>query len=156
MEKIMRPNFNPLLSRIIGVDNLLTAAEFALGRAAEVSAFPPYNIVKLADNRYRVELAVAGFAENELSVETKEKVLVIAGTKSAEGETSEFLHRGIAARGFKREFQLADFVEVSSASLKNGILSIDLVREVPAAQQHRKVDIKGASSAAPAAVAEAA
>jgi molecular chaperone IbpA len=138
------PFANTLFSRVVGIDRMLGFAELALNSAAE-TAFPPFNIVKIDDSGYRIELAVAGFDISELGIETKERVLYVTGErKSAASESSEgvaFLHRGIANRSFKREFQLAEFVEVKGASLKNGILSIDLLREVPEAQRHRKIDI---------------
>lgn len=129
---------HPLLSRIVGIDRVFEA----LSQVADTS-FPPYNIVNVGDSDYRIELAVAGFSLEELSVETKERVLVVKGErKRAEGEVaSTFIVRGIANRGFERTFPLADFVEVKGASLKDGILSIALKREVPENQKHRKVDI---------------
>jgi molecular chaperone IbpA len=147
------PFAHPLFSRVVGIDRILGLAEVALSQAAE-STFPPFNVVKIDDSGYRIELAVAGFDIEELGIETKERVLYVTGErKAAASETSEsvaFLHRGIANRGFKREFQLAEFVEVKRASLKNGILSIDLVREVPEAQKHRKIDIGVAAASAAA------
>ncbi|MCZ7862709.1 Hsp20 family protein [Agrobacterium salinitolerans] len=135
------PFANPLFSSVVGIDRILGLAEVALSQAAE-STFPPFNIVKVADNGYRIELAVAGFDIEELGIETKERVLYVTGErKAAKPEDATFLHRGIANRGFKRKFPLAEFVEVKGAALKNGILSIDLVREVPEAQKHRKIDI---------------
>ncbi|MDW9481865.1 Hsp20 family protein [Sinorhizobium meliloti] len=134
-------HINPLLSRVVGIDRFIGLAEAAINQASE-SAFPPYNIIKIADDAYRIELAVAGFSLEELSIETKEKVVVVSGErKQAAADPSSFLYRGIANRGFKREFQLADYVEVKGASLLNGILSVDLVREVPESQKYRKIDI---------------
>jgi molecular chaperone IbpA len=141
---------HPFLSRVVGIDRLFGIAE-TLSQVAE-SSFPPYNIVNVGDSDYRIELAVAGFSLEELSVETKERVIVVTGErKRSEGEeASTFIVRGIANRGFKREFPLADFVEVKGASLKDGILSIVLKREVPENQKHRKVDIGvGSATTAP-------
>ena len=141
------PFANPLFSRVVGIDRLLGLAEVALGQATE-STFPPFNIAKIAESGYRIELAVAGFDIADLGIETKERVLYITGErKAAPADDATFLHRGIANRAFKREFQLAEFVEVKGASLKNGILSIELVREVPEAQKHRKIDIGVAAAA---------
>jgi molecular chaperone IbpA len=136
---------HPIFSRVVGIDRILGLAEVALSQAAE-STFPPFNIVKIEDNGYRIELAVAGFDVEELSIETKERVLCVSGErKTAKPDEATFIHRGIANRSFKRDFPLAEFVEVKGAALKNGILSIELVREVPEAQKHRKIDIGGAS-----------
>lgn len=150
-------HINPLLSRsIVGIDRILGIAEAALNQASE-TAFPPFNVIKVGDDAYRIELAVAGFGLDELTLETKEKVLVVAGEKkSSASEDTTYLHRGIANRGFKREFSLADYVEVKGASLVNGILSIDLVREVPESQKYRKIDIGGVGSVALTAEAPAA
>lgn len=146
---------NAFLSQVVGIDRIIGLAEMVVGRAAE-QTYPPYNLVKVGDNGYKIELAVAGFDIEELQIETKERVLYISGEHkeaevvdadtSAEKPTATFLHRGIANRAFKREFQLADFVEVKGASLKNGILSIALVREVPEAQKHRKINIGEAAA----------
>ncbi|MCS4088647.1 Hsp20 family protein [Rhizobium sp. BK176] len=132
---------HPFLTRVVGFDRLFGIAE-ALSQVGE-SNFPPYNIVNVGENDYRIELAVAGFSLEELSVETKERVLVVIGERkrSDDEAASTFIVRGIANRGFKREFPLADFLEVKGASLKDGILSVDLKREVPENQKHRKVDI---------------
>jgi molecular chaperone IbpA len=130
-----------LLKSIVGADGLILTAEKLLNQAAETT-FPPYNIVKSSDSHYRIEIAVAGFSIDDLSIETKEKVLSISGERKDEAaEGTSFLHRGIAGRKFKREFQLADYVEAKGASLVNGILTIELVREVPEAQKARKIDI---------------
>lgn len=143
------PFANPLLGRVVGIDRILSFADAALSQAVE-STFPPFNIVRVADSGYRIELAVAGFDLEDLTIETKERVLYVTGERKAvaSAENTSFLHRGIANRAFKREFQLAEFVEVKTASLKNGILSIDLVREVPEAQKHRKIDIGVAAASA--------
>lgn len=142
-----------VLANFVGIDRFIKAAEGALNQAAETTGFPPYNLSKIGENDYRIEIAVAGFAQEELSVETKEKVLLITGKQQNKPE-GDFIHRGIANRAFERTFQLADFVEVSTASLKNGILSIELKRLVPESQKQRKIDIGTADavrSEAPAA-----
>nr|WP_250808546.1 Hsp20 family protein [Neorhizobium tomejilense] len=142
----------PFLKHIVGADSFIGAAERLIAQASE-TAFPPYNIIKAGENQYRIELAVAGFALEDLTLETKEKTLLVAGeAKETSEEGATFLHRGIAARRFKREFQLAEYVEVKGASLRNGILSIVLVREVPEAQKHRKIDIAVARAEASAEV----
>ncbi|MCV9964352.1 Hsp20 family protein [Pararhizobium sp. BT-229] len=144
------PFAHPLFARVVGIDRLLSFADAALSQAVE-SSFPPFNIVKIDESGYKIELAVAGFEIADLGIETKERVLYVTGErKAAPPEEATFLHRGIANRSFKREFQLAEFVEVKGASVKNGILSIDLVREVPEAQKHRKIDIGVAAASAAA------
>jgi molecular chaperone IbpA len=141
MSHRQNPFANHFLAQVIGIDRFLNVAESALSRATE-STFPPYNIVKVGENDYLIELAVAGFALEDLNVDTKERVLVITGErKNSDIDPSDFLVRGIANRGFKRELQLAEFVEVKGAALKDGILSIKLSREVPDSQRHRKIDI---------------
>jgi molecular chaperone IbpA len=105
--------------------------------------YPPYNIERTGENAYRVTMAVAGFSEGDLDIQSKENVLTVRGEKKEEGNGSEreILYRGIAARAFERRFQLADHVEVTGASLENGLLHIDLVREIPEAMKPRKIAI---------------
>lgn len=131
----------PLLSTVIGIDRLFSLAESKLNQASG-STFPPYNVIKVAEDDYRIELAVAGFALEDIKIESKEQVIVITGErKSQEAEGSTYLHQGIASRCFRREFQLSNFVKVKGASLNNGILAIELTREVPESQKYRKIDI---------------
>ena len=108
-------------------------------------SYPPYNIERTGENAYRVTMAVAGFGDEDLSIEAKENTLTVKGEKKeqAEGEESNVLYRGIAARSFERRFQLADHVEVRGASLENGLLHIDLVREIPEAMKPRSIAING-------------
>jgi len=111
--------------------------------------YPPYNIERTGENDYRVTLAVSGFAQSELSIVAKENTLTIKGEKVANenGGKSEVLYRGIAARAFERVFQLADFVQVKSASLENGLLHVDLVREIPEAKKPRNIQIASGEKA---------
>ena len=111
------------------------------------SPYPPYNIERTGENAYRVTVAVAGFSDAELSIEAKENTLTVKGEKVAKTEPAktEVLYQGIAARAFERVFRLADFVEVKSASLENGLLHIDLVREIPEAKKPRQITINGQS-----------
>ena len=112
-------------------------------------AYPPYNIEKVGDDAFRIEVAVAGFAESELEIEAKENVLTVSGAKApVEDDARTFLHRGIAERNFVRRFQLADYVIVRGAALENGLLSIELVRELPEAMKPRKIDISSSTSPA--------
>ena len=132
---------------LIGFDEF----ERALERIAKTATdgYPPYNIERTDENAYRITLAVAGFSESDLSIEVKESALTVTGEKKSEGEKPhrEMLHQGIAARAFVRRFQLADHVHVSGASLENGLLHVDLVREVPEAKKPRLIPIAANSSA---------
>lgn len=106
-------------------------------------SYPPYNIEKTAEDAYRISLAVAGFASDELNVEVKERALVVTGRKAEEDSQREFLHRGIATRAFDRKFQLADHVVVKGASHTDGMLHIDLEREIPETLKPRRIEISG-------------
>jgi len=107
----------------------------------EAPSYPPYNIERVGENEYRISMAVAGFGEGDLSIEVKENSLSIRGEKQAEVEQTTYLHRGIAGRSFERRFQLADHVVVKGASLENGLLHVDLVRELPEAMKPRTIPI---------------
>jgi len=137
-------DLSPLYRSTIGFDRLFNLIDQAAGVDA-APAYPPYNIERTGENDYRITLAVAGFAEPELSIESKENTLTIRGSKenTTEGDAAkkEFLYQGIAARAFERRFQLADHVQVSGASLENGLLHVDLLRQVPEAQKPRRVPI---------------
>lgn len=137
-----RFDFAPLYRSTVGFDRLAQLLDSVAGFDGD-SAYPPYNIERLADNEYRITMAVAGFRPDELVVEAKESTLSIRGEKKAEsGETERrYLHRGIAARSFDRRFQLADYVEVKSADLKDGLLHIDLVRNLPERMKPRTIAI---------------
>ena len=139
-------DLSPLYRSTVGFDRLFAALDgFVSAEAAPT--YPPYNIERTAENAYRVTVAVAGFTESDLSIETKESTLTIKGErKPVEGARSEVLHQGIAARAFERRFQLADYVQVTGASLENGLLHVDLVREVPEAKKPRRIEIAKASS----------
>ncbi|MEI9804117.1 MAG: Hsp20 family protein [Pseudolabrys sp.] len=128
----------PLYRSTVGFDRLFSM----LDGFESAPGYPPYNIERTSDNEYRVSVAVAGFAENELSIESKENTLTIRGSKQAkEGEAGEVLYQGIAARAFERVFQLADYVQVKAAALENGLLHVDLVREIPEAKKPRQIPI---------------
>jgi molecular chaperone IbpA len=116
------------------------------GVGDEASGYPPYNIERLGDNEYRITMAVAGFSGDEIKVEVKENALTVKGEKKPNGGQREFLHRGIAERGFDRRFQLADYVEVKGADLKDGLLHIDLVRNLPERMKPRTIAV-GSSDA---------
>jgi molecular chaperone IbpA len=135
-------DLSPLYRSTIGFERLFSLLDQTAGAEAPV-AYPPYNIERTGDNAYRLTLAVAGFGESELSIESRENALTIKGAKDARAEdtTAEMLYQGIAARAFERRFQLADHVQVTGARLENGLLHVDLVREIPEAQRPRQIPI---------------
>jgi molecular chaperone IbpA len=135
-------DFSPLWRSTIGFDRLFDLAESAQ-RATEDN-YPPYNIERLADDRYQISLAVAGFSPDEISITAEQNVVTIEGTKTEKAER-EFLYRGISNRAF-RQFNLADYVQVKNASCDNGLLKIELVREIPEAMKPRRIAINGAST----------
>ena len=140
-------DLSPFYRSTIGFDRLLSLLDKSAGVEASTPAYPPYNIERTGENAYRITLAVAGFAENELSVETRENTLTVRGAKDAQqkpDEKREVLYQGIAARAFERRFHLADHVSATGASCENGLLHIDLVREVPEAQKPRVIAIQAA------------
>lgn len=141
-------DLTPFYRSTIGFDRLFSLLDQVPGDAAP--GYPPYNIERTGDNAYRISVAVSGFAQNELSIVAKENTLTIKGEKVAENsdKKAEVLYRGIAARAFERAFQLADYVQVKNASLENGLLHVDLVREIPEAKKPRAIPI-GAGTAAP-------
>jgi molecular chaperone IbpA len=139
-----RFDFSPLYRQTIGFDHLANLIE-QLASSEGDNGFPPYNIERLGENEYRITMAVAGFAGNDLNIEVKEGTLSVRGEKSAESAEKAYLHRGIAARNFERRFRLADYVEVSGASLENGLLHVDLKREIPEAMKPRTIKIGDAS-----------
>ena len=133
----------PLYRSTVGFDRVFSLLD--QGLEGGVPGYPPYNIERTGDNAYRVSVAVAGFNEPELSVVAKENTLTIRGEKTAKEEekSAEMLYQGIAARTFERVFQLADFVQVKGASLENGLLHVNLVREIPEAKKPRSIPING-------------
>ena len=139
-------DISPLLRSSIGYENLNRLVEFAGRVDGGDNGYPPYNIEKLGDGAYRIAMAVAGFGQNELDLTVQENTLIVTGQAQleAEGEDAEarvFLHRGIAKRAFERRFQLADTIKVTGASYENGLLNIELVREIPEHKKPRKVAI---------------
>ncbi|MBA4803723.1 MAG: Hsp20 family protein [Brevundimonas sp.] len=136
-------DFSPLYRSAVGFDRLASLLESA-ARTSQESGWPPYNIETTGENAYRIEIAVAGFAPDELNIEVKENLLTVTGRKTANDDASggrTFLHRGLAERDFERRFQLADYVVVKGADLVNGLLSIDLARELPEALKPRRIEI---------------
>jgi len=146
-----RFDLTPLYRSTVGFDRFASLLDSMTGLDGEASGYPPYNIERIDDNAYRITMAVAGFSEDDLNLDVKEGVLSVRGTKSEEtsnGDENEnrFLHRGIATRSFERRFQLADYVEVTGADLKDGLLHVDLKRELPETMKPRSIPI-GAGSA---------
>ncbi len=143
-------DFSPLFRSSVGFDRLMRLVENSVQQAESVNGYPPYNIEKSGEDQYRITVAVAGFGEDELALEVNQNVLMIEGRKKeGEGEAA-YLYRGIAGRSFKRQFQLADHVKVADARLHNGLLVVDLVREVPEAMKPRRIEI---STSEPATIA---
>lgn len=130
----------PLYRSTIGFDRLFSLLD-QFAETAPANGYPPYNIERTGENDYRISIAVAGFADSELNIEVKENALTVKGDKKQPDTQGEVLHQGIAARAFERRFQLADYVQVKGASLENGLLHIDLVREVPEAKKPRTIAI---------------
>lgn len=134
-------DFSPLYRSTVGFDQVAELMDRVLTDVAAAPTYPPYNIEKTADDAYRISIAVAGFAEADLSVESKQNALVVSAKKSAEEDGKTYLHRGIATRAFERRFALADHVRATGASYSDGMLHIDLVREVPEALKPRRIEI---------------
>jgi molecular chaperone IbpA len=136
-------DFTPFYRSTVGFDRLFNRLDGIVGQ--EAKTYPPYNIEKVGDNAYRISIAVAGFADSDVVIESKENSLTIKGAKAQDTEekTREFLHRGIAERAFELRFQLAEYVEVSGASLENGLLHIELKRELPESKKARTISING-------------
>ena len=133
----------PLYRSTVGFDRLFSLLDQVSGFEGSGSTYPPYNIERTGENAYRITVAVAGFSDTDISIEAKENTLTIKGEKQAKAEEKkgEVLYQGIAARAFERVFQLAEHVEVRGASLENGLLHVDLVREVPEAMKPRQIAI---------------
>ena len=145
----MHVDYSPLYRTAVGFDRLFALLDSAASQEA-ASGYPPYNIERLDENAYRIELAVAGFRPEDLNIEVKENVLTVQGRKAAnEGEQRRFLHRGLAERSFERRFQLADHVIVDGANLADGLLSIALRRELPEQLKPRTIAIRTTTDATP-------
>ncbi|BCP55015.1 heat-shock protein IbpA [Kaistia sp. 32K] len=141
-------DLSPLYRSTVGFDRLFSLLDQTTGVEGGVPGYPPYNIERTGENAYRITMAVAGFNDSELSIESRENTLTVKGEKKVEdGQDSEVLYRGIAARSFERRFQLADHVEVKGARLENGLLHVELVREIPEAMKPRTIAITSGKSA---------
>ncbi len=143
-------DLSPLFRQTVGFDRLIDTLAQS-GGFEPAPNYPPYNIERTGENAYKITLAVAGFAREDLSIETRENTLTIRGAQAPAPTDSgrEFLHQGIAARAFERRFQLADHVVVTGANLENGLLHVELVREIPEAKKPRRIDIGAPQSVAP-------
>jgi molecular chaperone IbpA len=139
-------DLSPLYRSTVGFDRLASILDQVSSAAESQNTYPPYNIEKTGENAYRITLAVAGFSDDELTVESREGQLVVTGRKAETEDKANVLHRGIATRAFERRFQLADHVRAFEAVTENGLLHIDLVREVPEALKPRKIEISRAKA----------
>jgi molecular chaperone IbpA len=144
-----RFDFSPLFRSTIGFDRMARLVDAATRVDNTALSYPPYNIEKTGDDSYRLTMAVAGFAQNELNITVHEGTLIVTGKAHKDDEHTRYLHRGIARRAFERRFSLADHIKVAGASLDNGLLHVDLVREVPEAMKPRQVKITGAEPSRP-------
>jgi molecular chaperone IbpA len=138
-------DFAPLSRSAIGFDRIFDLLDNASSLAQGDDGYPPYNISRTGDNAFRIEIAVAGFGPEDLDVTSQENVLVVTGRRTPDENNTQYLHHGIAGRAFERRFNLADYVQVAKAELVNGLLSIDLVRELPEAMKPRKIEISDAA-----------
>jgi molecular chaperone IbpA len=132
-------DFTPLYRNAIGFDRLFDMMEAGSAKNAS-NGYPPYNIEQKDENKYRITMAVAGFAEEQLDITQKENVLIVRGEHKSDAE-KKYVYQGIAERNFERKFQLADYVKVIGATMENGLLHVDLEREIPEAMQPRKIEI---------------
>ncbi len=137
-------DLSPLYRATVGFDQIADLMDRVLSTDVSQPTYPPYNIEKTADDAYRISLAVAGFTDEELSVELRENALIVAARKGEETAERTYLHRGIATRAFERKFQLVDHIRVAGAAHENGMQHIDLVREIPEALRPRRIEIVGA------------
>jgi len=139
-------DFSPLYRSFIGFDHLAGLIDKA-SRADKQSSYPPYNVELLEEDKYRITMAIAGFAEDELEIESKENTLIVTGLKqnNSDKDQQKFLYQGIAERNFERKFQLGDHVKINGASMEHGLLHIDLEREIPEALKPRKIQINDTS-----------
>lgn len=135
-------DLSPLYRSFIGFDHLATMID-AASRNEKQAGYPPYNIELLAEDRYQITMAVAGFSQDDIEIEVQENTLTVSGNKKSEKDEGErkFLHKGISERNFERKFQLGDHVKVLTADMKNGLLHIDLERVIPEAKKPRRIEI---------------
>jgi molecular chaperone IbpA len=137
-------DFSPFRRSTVGFDRLFDMLEnSSFGQSQE--NYPPFDLIKVGENEYRIELAVAGFKPDELDITAQQNVLIVSGRKNEESEekSSNYIYRGIATRSFERRFALADHIQVKAADMKDGLLAVDLVREIPESMKPKKIDIGG-------------
>ena len=134
-------DFSPMFRSTVGFDRLMQIADATLRASDAAPGYPPYNIEKLDENSFRISMAVAGFADGELDITLDSGTLTIAGQPTGNEESTQYLHRGIARRAFERRFELAEHIKVTGAKLDNGLLHVELAREVPDALKPRKIAI---------------
>jgi len=144
----MRYDFSPLYRSTVGFDRLFDMLD-QTSRVEPMINWPPYNVEKTGKDQYRIIMAVAGFSPEDIQLVQQENTLLVSGQKHPEADGGEVLHRGIATPAFKQSFNLADYVKVTAASLENGLLTIDLVREVPEALKPRRIEIAASSGSKP-------
>lgn len=150
-----RFDFSPLFRSAIGFEKLTDLINNSMRTDPQGQSYPPYNIERLGEEEYRITMAVAGFGEEDINIVAQENSLIVSG-KLTQEEERDFLYRGIAGRAFERRFQLADYIRVHSASLKNGLLHIDLVREVPERMKPRQIKISSDEADKPTIIGQAA
>jgi molecular chaperone IbpA len=146
-------DFNTLLRGTVGFDRIAEYLDRTLNSDVQTPGFPPYNIEKTDEDAYRITLAVAGFSEDELEIEQRATELYVMGNKTAKDDKT-YLHRGISARSFRRKFHIADHVKVLGAGIENGLLNIDLIREIPEESRPRRIQIAAGSATKAAKPAE--
>ena len=135
-------DLSPLYRSFVGLDRMANLIDAASQQADRTNAYPPYNVVQLGEDDYRIDLAIAGFSDDEIDIESHKNVLTVKGHKApTSNDETHYLHRGIAERGFERRFQLADHVIVTGAALNHGLLTLTLRRELPEALKPRKIEI---------------
>ncbi|MBU2981525.1 Hsp20 family protein [Lentibacter algarum] len=139
-------DLTPLYRATVGFDQIADMMDRALAQDVNANSYPPYNIEKTADDAYRISIAVAGFSDADLSVDVKESALIVTARKAEDDSERSYLHRGIATRAFERRFQLADHVRVTGAEHADGMLHIELMREVPEALKPRRIEISSSGA----------
>lgn len=141
-------DFSPLFRSTVGFDRMHRLLDAAMQSGESSQSYPPYNIVALGEDRYRVTMALAGFTEDDLEITQHENSLIVKGkSRKEEDDSVRYLHRGIASRSFEHRFQLADHIQVTGAALRNGLLDIELVREVPEAMKPRSIQVQNGAAA---------
>ncbi len=139
-----RYDLSPLFRTTVGFDHVADLLDSAFSQDVISTSYPPFNIEKTSDDAYRISVAAAGFSEDDLNVEVRENQLVVSAARAESGSDDRFLHRGIARRSFERRFRLAEHVQVTGASFENGMLNVELVREIPEASKPRRIAINTA------------